>query len=727
MLHVTFCVHSVDQDQRFSDGLALNYGLLQGEVDVSVGDSRGFLRDGWWRRRTHTFTADEYIFARCNNSRYGEYVINEKQVLVRLMDNHTARESPGSEQHNRNGEDSPPDRPPLKLREHIIEIISDSGEGAQKCGQSFASIAAKMGNGIWTVEIIPAEIEPPPRSIAGASGNRIRIGSYRVTNGGDEADLAVAFNEQVLLGRLRSGSLKRGSIILMENKWRFHREADIVATYIDIHEKLVRDGYRVYEIPMEQVCLQYTSSPERGKNMLVLGMLSAIYSLDPKLTREQVAFTFRSKSEEVVRRNIQLLDAGYQWARENLDLRFYIPGSPTKKTQIVVNGNTALALGIMASGMEVCAMYPITPATSAAHYLSEIFDHVDGIVHQAEDEIAACAFAIGASYAGKCAVTITSGPGMALKQELIGLAAMAEIPLVIVNVQRGGPSTGQPTKVEQGDLLQAIFGAHGDAPKIVMAAATIEECFYLVIVARRIAETFNLPVVLLSDANLATAQQLFVRPKPKKEWYAVASDQNAVTEGERPYEWDKETGLRRRFIPGQPGGMHTLTGLAHDRASKVAYDPESNQEGIRYRSLKLVTFQKTLTAPAVYGGASGDLLIVGWGSTKGVIEEAVDRVRADGLAVSSLHLTYLQPMASGIGDIFKQFSQVMTIEMSWSDNLDDESINSDNRRYSNLAWLLRARYLVDVDCWSEVKGQPLKPSSVEQVVRSKLKVEGSHV
>ncbi len=418
---------------------------------------------------------------------------------------------------------------------------------------------------------------------------------------------------------------------------------------------------------------------------------------------------------------------GYTWARENLDLRFKIPGSPTKKTQIVVNGNTALALGIMASGMEVCAMYPITPATSAAHYLSEIFENVDGIVHQAEDEIAACAFAIGASYAGKCAVTITSGPGMSLKQELIGLAAMAEIPLVIVNIQRGGPSTGQPTKVEQGDLLQAIFGTHGDAPRVVLAAANIEDCFYLVITARHIAETFNLPVVLLSDANLATAQQLFVRPQPKNEWYAVASDQTEIYEGERPYEWDARTGLRRRFIPGQPGGMHTLTGLAHDRDSHVAYDPEINQEGLKYRSLKLASFQKTLATPPVYGDPEGELLLVGWGSTKGAIQEAVDRARADGYAVSSLHLTYLQPMASGVGDILRRFARVMTIEMSWSDSLDDGFVSADSRRYSNLAWLLRARYLVDVDCWSEVKGQPLKPQSVVKVIRRKLEMGRAHV
>ena len=615
---------------------------------------------------------------------------------------------------------------PVRLQEHVIEVISDSGEGAQKCGQSFASIAAKMGNGIWTVEIIPAEIEPPPRSIAGASGNRIRVGSYRVTNGGDEADLIVAFNEQVLRGRLHAGAFKHGAIIFLESKWRLHREPDVVAAYTSTYEELIRDGYRVYEIPMEQVCLQYTPHPELGKNMFVLGMLSAIYSLDMKLARKQIALTFRSKSQDVIDHNLQLLDAGYLWARENLDLHFKIPGSRTKKTQIVVNGNTALALGIMASGMDVCAMYPITPATSAAHYLSEIFEHVDGFVHQAEDEIAACAFAVGASYAGKCAVTITSGPGMSLKQELIGLAAMAEIPLVIVNVQRGGPSTGQPTKVEQGDLLQAIFGSHGDAPRVVMAAADIEDCFYLVMAARRIAETFSMPVVLLSDANLATAQQLFVRPKPTQEWYAVAADQTEIPAGERPYEWDGETGLRRRFIPGQPGGMHTVTGLAHDRASKVAYDPEVNQEGIRNRSLKLTSFQKTLTTPAVYGAPEGDLLVIGWGSTKGVIEEAVDRARADGNAVSALHLTYLQPMAAGIGDVLGRFAQVMTVEMSWSDNLDEEFVTVDNRRYSNLAWLLRARYLVDVDCWSEVKGQPLKPASVHQVICRKLNNGVSH-
>jgi len=349
-----------------------------------------------------------------------------------------------------------------------------------------------------------------------------------------------------------------------------------------------------------------------------------------------------------------------------------------------------------------------------------VFEKVGGIVHQAEDEIAACAFAIGASYAGKCAVTITSGPGYSLKQEAIGLAVMCEIPLVVVNVQRGGPSTGQPTKAEQGDLLAACFGSHGDAPKVVMAVSSIEDCFYSIITARKIAETFNMVVVVLSDANLATSQQPFPRPTFSEAWLAPPVDQSAVPEGAKPYDWDPSTGLARRFVPGQPHGMHTLTGLAHDRLSRVAYDPEINEEGLRHRSLKLAALQKTLKTPPVFGGDKGDLLVIGWGSTQGAIEEAVERLRADGRKVSSLHLRFLQPMPGGIKDILKRFKQVMTIEASWCDNPEDALIDESNRRYSALAMMLRSRYLADVDCWSEVRGQGIKPDAIYRVISNKL-------
>lgn len=612
-------------------------------------------------------------------------------------------------------------RTPTRLQEHIIEIISDSGEGAQKCGQSLGSIAAQMGNGIWTTEIIPAEIRPPARSVAGASGNRIRIGSGYITNGGDKTDLVIAFNEQVLLGRVRAKELKPGATILLEDMWRTHKDAAIAASYAETYEALVAAGYKVHEIPMEQECRKLVADAKRGKNMFALGMLCQIYSLEPKLAIDQIVLAFGKKDRSIVDANIQLLEAGHAWARANLDFCYSIPATKPTVPQVVVNGNTALALGVLASGMEICAMYPITPATSASHYLADVFEKVGGLVHQAEDEIAACAFAVGASYAGKCAVTITSGPGYSLKQEGIGLAVMGEIPLVVVNVQRGGPSTGQPTKMEQGDAMAAIFGSHGDAPKIVMAPATIEECFYSIITARRLAETLRMVVVVLTDAGLATSQQPFPRPEFNEAWLAPPLDQSPVPEGAKPYDWDEKTGLSRRFIPGQPGGMHTLTGLAHDSDSHVAYDPEINQQSLRARSLKLAAFQKTLKAPPVFGDAKGDLLVIGWGSTKGAIEEAVAAMREEGKKVSSMHIEFLQPLPPGIKEAMSGFKQVMTIEGNWSDSPTETIIDENNRRYSTLAILLRSRFLVDVDCWTEVKGQPIKPGAIREVIAQKLK------
>lgn len=608
-------------------------------------------------------------------------------------------------------------KPAVKIKEHIVEIVSDSGEGAQTAGQAFGSISARMGNGVWTVEIIPAEIEPPARTPAGASGNRIRLGDHPITNAGDEADLIVAFNEQALLGREQFGDLKEECIILLDNKWKTHFDEKIQEEYAAALAHLSGKKYKLFEIPMEEECLKITDNPRRGKNIFVLGLLCSIYSRDLEIAYQQIYYAFRKKGEKVIDMNLKLLDAGYKWAQENLDVTFEVPPTGETEPKVVINGNIAVGMGVMASGMDVCAMYPITPATSASHYLSEVFENAGGMVHQAEDEIAACAFAIGASYAGKCAVTITSGPGLALKTELIGLAVMAEIPLVIVDVQRGGPSTGLPTKVEQGDLLSAIFGAPGDAPKVVLAPATIEDCFYSIITARKIAETFRTPVLVLTDANLATGQQPFTRPQFKKEWLAAPIDQSPVPAGTKPYDWNPKTGLSRRFIPGQPNGMHTLTGLAHTRASKVAYDPGVNQEGCDHRSLKLAAFQKTLKPPKVYGDEEGDLLVVGWGSTKGAIEEAVERVQQEGLKVSSLHLKFLQPMASGIKEILQRFKRVITVEINFSDDVNHEMITEDNRRYANLQWLLRARYLVDVDSFSNVHGQPIKPGAIEQKIR----------
>ena len=608
----------------------------------------------------------------------------------------------------------------LSVAEHTIEIVSDAGEGAQKCGQIFGAVSAKMGNGVWTVEIIPAEIQPPARVPDGASGYRIRIGSQPVTNWGDATTLAVAFNEQVLLARHRVDSLAPDAVLLVEDKWATDEDPDIRAAWESAMAELSGREYRIVPVPMEQQCLTLVDNPRKGKNMFVLGMLACIYDRDMDRVREQIAYAFRKKSEEIYRSNVALLELGYAWAGEHLDFRIEVAPAPSSGALVVMNGNEALGLGAIASGMELCAMYPITPATSVSHYLSEVFERFGGIVHQAEDEIAAVGVAIGASYAGKVAFTITSGPGLALKTEFLGLAVMTEMPLVVVNVQRGGPSTGLPTKVEQSDLLAALFGQTGDAPHVIVAPATIEECFHVMVTARRIAEAFRAVVIVLSDANLATGVTPFARPRPEVRWQAEPLDLSPVPDGQKAYQWDPRTGLSPRVIPGRPGGMYTVTGLSHDEGSKVAYSSGVHQHSSAMRSRKLAVLQSLLSPPPVYGESKGDLLIVGWGSTKGAIEEAVDRARADGLQVSSTHLRFLSPLEPGLKKIFKRFRKVMTVEINYSDEPDEPFITDENRRRGQLSLLLRASTLVDVDCWTRVPGEPLRPGSIVEAIRSQL-------
>ena len=608
----------------------------------------------------------------------------------------------------------------LRLPQHTVEIVSDPGEGAQKCGQIFGQVSARMGNGIWTVEIIPAEIQPPPRLPEGASGNRIRLGTGPVTNWGDETNLVVAFNEQVLLARHRVGALARDAVLLVENKWAESDDPAIQAAWTAAMTELSAAEYRIIPVPMEEQCLTIADNPRKGTNMFALGMLVWLYHRDLELVREQIGRAFRKKSEEVFQQNLALLQLGYAWAEAELDFRVEVPPARDQGPLVVMNGNEALGMGAIAAGLELCAMYPITPATSVSHYLSEVFERFGGIVHQAEDEIAAVGVALGASYAGKVALTITSGPGLALKTEFLGLAIMTEIPLVVVDVQRGGPSTGLPTKVEQSDLLAVLFAQPGDAPRIVLAPATIEECFHVMITARRLAEAFRTVVFVLSDANLATGVTPFPRPALDLRWQAEPPDLSPVATGGLPYSWDPETGLSRRFIPGQPGGMHTVTGLSHDEGSKVAYSAGVHQRGNAMRSRKLAVLQRMLAPPPVYGADHGDLLIVGWGSTKGAIEEAVDRARSEGLHVSSVHLRFLSPLESGLQELFVRFRRVMTVEINYSDDPADPYITEENRRRGQLSLLLRAATLIDVDCWTRVPGEPLRPDAILRAIHSRI-------
>ena len=603
---------------------------------------------------------------------------------------------------------------PQRIEEHIVEIVSDSGEGAQKCGQTFGAIGGKMGNGVWTVEIIPAEIQPPARTPAGGSGNRIRVGSKIITNMGNEADLVVGFNEQVLYARIANGAYKEGTIVLLENKWATDPQEKIREQYARAVAEFRKHGLIVHELALEEECLKLVSNPRRGKNMFVLGMICRIYSRDVKLALKEIHNAFHRKGDKVVKTNHDLFHAGYEFATSNIDYYYEIPPyegalEGDNKNVVVTNGNTAIGLGVMASGMEMVSMYPITPATSASHFIADVYDGVGGFVHQAEDEIAAIGFAIGASYAGKTACTITSGPGMALKTEMIGLAVMGEIPLVIVDVQRGGPSTGLPTKVEQADLLSSLYGEPGDAPKIVIAAATIPECFHFVIMARKLAEEFRTPVILLTDANLATGVQPWIRPEIQEEWFSAPVDQSAWDRKIPAYDWDEETGLSQRPIPGQPDGMYVLTGLSHTNHSKVAYDSDTNQTTSELRSRKLAALQSTLKPPVIHGDEEGDLLVVAWGSTIGAIEEAVDTLRADGHKISTVHLRFMAPLEPGLKEMFSKYKKVMTIEINYSDDLNAPLITPENRRYAQLANVLRAQFAIDIDCWSVVYGHPLQP------------------
>jgi 2-oxoglutarate ferredoxin oxidoreductase subunit alpha len=612
---------------------------------------------------------------------------------------------------------------PTTIQEHIVEVVSDSGEGAQKCGQTFGNISAKMNNGVWTVEIIPAEIQPPARTPSGASGIRIRLGSKYMTNVGNEGDLVVAFNEQVLYSRIANGAYKKGTIVLLDNRWASDASTEIQHSYAQAVKEFREHGLVLHELPIHDACLKVVKDPRKGKNMFVLGMLCRIYNRDATMGREEIALTFSGKKEAIITSNQKLFDAGYAFAEEQLpDYFFDIPPAEEMGEQkmVVTNGNTAIGLGVMASGMELVSMYPITPATSASHYLADVYPAAGGFVHQAEDEIAAIAFAIGASYAGKTACTITSGPGMALKTENIALAVMAEIPLVIVDVQRGGPSTGLPTKIEQGDLLSTLYGMPGDAPKVILAAATIAECFSLVVLARKLAESFRTPVIVLTDANLATGVQPWVRPDVTRDMLAPPLDQSEWNPDIPAYNWDDKTGLSQRPIPGMPKGEYVLTGLSHTKRSKVSYESNENQHSTSMRSRKLATLQSTLTPPKIHGDESGDLLVVGWGSTWGAITEAVDNLREKGSKVSTIHLRFLSPLEPGLKKIFSRFRKVITVEVNYSDDPNAPMITDENRRYAQLATVLRVQTLFDVDCWSVVYGHPLQPDLIEGALQQRL-------
>ncbi|MCB1158318.1 MAG: 2-oxoacid:acceptor oxidoreductase subunit alpha [Leptospiraceae bacterium] len=609
----------------------------------------------------------------------------------------------------------------IAVKDHVVEFVSDAGEGAQKAGVTFAKVSARMGNSLWTVEIIPSEIQPPPHTVGSASGNRIRLGTKTITNGGNRANVVLAFNEMSLLSRVQNDALSEDVIVIIDNQWATHELMEIREGYRKILNDLKDKGARIYEIPIEEETKKILDDPRQGKNMFALGVLSFLYSRDLEILRQCVSDTFEKKSDSVQEKNIALVENGYYFAEKIFDYQFEIDSIPLEKPMVAMNGNQAIALGTIAAGFELCSMYPITPATSASHFLSSLFESFGGFVHQAEDEIAAIGVAVGAAYAGKPALTITSGPGMALKTEFLGLTVMTETPLVVVDVQRGGPSTGLPTKIEQSDLLASLYSTPGDAPKVILAPATIEECYYIMKTARKIAEDFRMLVIILSDANLATGVQLFPRPEVKEGSIPPAPSRESLEPGSLGFDWDAETGLSQRLIPGQKNGVGMTSSLNHNRAGLVRYDTETNELGHTMRSRKLAVLQKSLKLPEIMGEEEGDLLILGWGSTKGAIEEAVRSLQEKGHKISSLHLRFICPLPSGLKEVFQKFKKVMTVELNYSDPKIAPYIDSENRRMSQLALYLRAHTLTDIDCYSRVLGRPIMPGEIEEALSGFLK------
>ena len=516
-----------------------------------------------------------------------------------------------------------------------------------------------------TYMTIPATIS------GGASIFQVRIGSGEVLSAGDEADFLVAFYQHSYDNHI--GSLKEGGVLLYDS--------DHVQPNMD-DKRFVYVGIAITSLTIEALG---GTAKTKGKNIFVLGLLAAIFDFDVEKLKTLIRERFGKKNAALADTALIAFQSGYAYPVENvLANRYHF--EPTtdqnKLAQITMDGNQALAFGLIAAGVRYGAAYPITPWTSVMETLRAELPKYGGIFVQTEDELAAVSMAIGFSYSGNLAVTGSSGPGISLKTEAIGWASMAEIPLIIVNVQRGGPSTGLPTNVEQSDLCQAIFGGHGDSPRVVLAASTVEDCFYVALEAARIARKYSTPVFILSDSSLSTRIEAFDEPDLKGLIQDPKPDLSPRPAGFKPYPLDKIT---QHAPPGSPmidGKYPVLTGLEHDETGHPTGSATLHANMTVKRRKKLQQLAAELPLPEVYGDAEGDTLLDGWGSTYGPIREAVNRVRHEGKKLSAIHLRNLHPLPNGLDTIFARFRRIIVAE------LNDQGLYG----FGQLATILRARY-----------------------------------
>jgi 2-oxoglutarate ferredoxin oxidoreductase subunit alpha len=492
-----------------------------------------------------------------------------------------------------------------------------------------------------------------------------------VLSAGDEADFLVAFYQHSYEDHI--GFLREGGVLLYDT--------DQVQPNLD-DKRYVYAGIPITGLTIEALG---GTAKDKGKNLFVLGLIAAIFHLDVDKLRLLVRERFGGKDESVVNTALLAFQAGYAYPVGNLlttRYRFEVQPRIADRDQVTMDGNQALAYGLIAAGVRYGAGYPITPWSTVMEILRTEFSKYGGLFVQAEDELAAVSLALGFSYAGYLSVTGSAGPGISLKAEAVGWASMAEIPLIVINVQRGGPSTGLPTNVEQSDLYQAIFGGHGDSPRVVLAPSTVEDCFYIALEAARIARKYSTPVFILSDGSLATRIEAFDEPDLKSLMQDPKPDLSPRTNGYKPYPLDQIT---RHAPPGTrmlEGKYPVVTGLEHDEMGHPTGRPSLHLAMTAKRRRKLQELAKEIPLPKVFGENEGDTLVVGWGSTYGPIREAVERARGLGKKISSVHLRHLHPLPEGLESIFDRFADIAVVEMN------DQGVYG----FGQLATVLRARY-----------------------------------
>ena len=554
---------------------------------------------------------------------------------------------------------------PENINDAVIRLAGNSQDGIQSAGAFLARLAGRSDQDVMTYMTIPATIS------GGPSIFQVRIGTGEVLSAGDEADFLVAFYQHSYQDHL--DFLKEGGVLLYDS--------DNVEPNLD-DKRFVYVGVPITGLTVEALG---GTAKDKGKNIFVLGLICKIFHLDVEKMRRIITEKFSGKDESVVNTALMAFQAGYGYPVGKVLSHQYqfekIERKPGARAQITMDGNSALAYGLIAAGVRYGAGYPITPWSSVMEILRGELPKYGGIFVQAEDELGAVSLALGFSFSGYLAVTGSAGPGISLKTEAIGWASMAEIPLIICNIQRGGPSTGLPTNVEQSDLHQAIYGSHGDSPRVVLAAKTVEDCFYIAIEAARIARKYSTPVFILSDTSLATRIEAFDEPDLSK---LMVDPKPDLTPRQtfKPYPIDQIT---QHLAPGTrilDGKYPLIGGLEHDEMGHPTGSPKLHMAMTAKRRNKLRKLAEEIPVPEVYGDQQGDMLLVGWGSTYGPIHDAAKLARENGEKAGALHLRHLHPLPNGLEKIFKNFKRIVVVEMN------DQGLYG----FGQLATILRARY-----------------------------------